>query len=102
MGFISKDQSKKRIIAELRKLKKPAPDFLLIKNRNNLLKIMASQPIKRQRVECWSRIVGYLSPISRWNAGKIEEWKQRLVYSSEKIVSSLSDNNEKNKNKNKT
>jgi anaerobic ribonucleoside-triphosphate reductase len=33
--------------------------------------------VQRQRVECYSRVVGYLSPIHRWNPGKISEFKER-------------------------
>ena len=31
-------------------------------------------------VETYSRIVGYLSPVSEWNKGKSEEWKDRQTY----------------------
>lgn len=36
--------------------------------------------VKRQRVECYSRIVGYLSPMSRWNPGKKAEWSDRKMF----------------------
>ena len=35
---------------------------------------------KRQPCEVYSRVVGYLSPVQRWNAGKKEEFKNRKVY----------------------
>ena len=35
---------------------------------------------KKQKCEVYSRIVGYLSPLSSWNKGKIEEYKQRKNY----------------------
>jgi ribonucleoside-triphosphate reductase (formate) len=41
---------------------------------------MASQPIKRQPVECYSRIVGYLSPLNRWNSGKRSEYNDRVTF----------------------
>lgn len=36
--------------------------------------------ITRQVTEIYSRIVGYMSPLNRWNAGKKEEWKDRKTY----------------------
>jgi len=41
---------------------------------------MAAQELKRQRCEVYSRVVGYLSPTSRWNNGKKEEFKDRKVF----------------------
>lgn len=31
-------------------------------------------------VECWSRVVGYLRPVSQWNPGKESEFSQRKEY----------------------
>lgn len=31
-------------------------------------------------VVCYSRVVGYLSPVNHWNAGKAQEWQERRVY----------------------
>jgi len=42
------------------------------------------QVLKRQSCEVFSRIVGYLRPVSQWNDGKQEEFKQRKVYQPEK------------------
>ncbi|MFO7815870.1 MAG: anaerobic ribonucleoside-triphosphate reductase [Halanaerobiales bacterium] len=36
---------------------------------------------KKQKCEVYSRIVGYLSPVSEWNDGKQEEYKDRKTYS---------------------
>lgn len=36
--------------------------------------------LKRQPCEVFSRIVGYLRPVSQWNDGKQEEFKQRKTY----------------------
>ena len=33
-----------------------------------------------QKCEVYSRVVGYLSPISQWNQGKKEEKKDRVDY----------------------
>jgi anaerobic ribonucleoside-triphosphate reductase len=34
----------------------------------------------RQRVECYSRIVGYIRPISQWNPGKKSELEDRKTF----------------------
>jgi ribonucleoside-triphosphate reductase (formate) len=34
---------------------------------------------KRQPCEVYSRIVGYMRPISQWNEGKRAEWEERKV-----------------------
>ena len=31
----------------------------------------------KQKCEVYSRVVGYLSPVSEWNKGKKEEYKDR-------------------------
>lgn len=36
--------------------------------------------IKRQRCEVFSRVVGYIRPISQWNLGKVSEFKDRLTF----------------------
>ncbi|MBT4722247.1 hypothetical protein HN958_00030 [Candidatus Falkowbacteria bacterium] len=35
---------------------------------------------KRTKCEVYSRVVGYLSPIQRWNKGKLAEFYQRKSY----------------------
>ncbi len=35
---------------------------------------------KRQPCEVFSRIVGYLRPVSQWNDGKQQEFEQRKSY----------------------
>jgi len=40
------------------------------------------QKIQRQACEVYTRVVGYLSPISRWNAGKRAEFEDRLTFDS--------------------
>lgn len=35
---------------------------------------------QRTRCEVYSRVVGYLSPVDRWNDGKVSEWKSRETY----------------------
>ncbi len=38
-------------------------------------------------MEIYSRIVGYFRPISNWNGGKKEEFKDRLEYNVNKSLS---------------
>lgn len=34
----------------------------------------------RTKCERYSRVVGYLSPVSQWNKGKQEEYRDRKTY----------------------
>ncbi|WP_234986119.1 anaerobic ribonucleoside-triphosphate reductase [Dethiosulfovibrio salsuginis] len=34
----------------------------------------------RTRCEVYSRVVGFLSPVSQWNKGKKEEFSDRLTF----------------------
>jgi anaerobic ribonucleoside-triphosphate reductase len=36
-------------------------------------------------VETFSRVTGFFRPLQQWNLGKQEEYKQRRVYSVEKL-----------------
>ena len=36
--------------------------------------------MKRQICDIYSRVNGWLTPTKRWNRGKIQEWKERIVY----------------------
>lgn len=36
--------------------------------------------VTRTRCEVYSRIVGYIRPISQWNVGKQAEWEDRLAF----------------------
>ncbi|MBU1119514.1 anaerobic ribonucleoside-triphosphate reductase [Patescibacteria group bacterium] len=40
----------------------------------------AAKTKKRQECEVYSRVVGYLRPISQWNDGKGAEFEDRLEY----------------------
>jgi hypothetical protein len=70
------------LIYQLRLLRdKIKPSERLYKKINQLKKIiMTAQPKKRQPCQIYSRVVGYLSPIDRWNSGKKEEFKDRKEY----------------------
>lgn len=39
-----------------------------------------SKEIKRQPCEIYSRVVGYLRPVSQWNDGKQSEFAERKTY----------------------
>lgn len=36
--------------------------------------------MQRQKCEVYSRVVGFLTPISQWNKGKKEEFQDRKTY----------------------
>lgn len=36
--------------------------------------------VKRQRTEIYSRVVGYMRPVSQWNPGKQSEYKDRKPF----------------------
>ena len=36
--------------------------------------------LKRQACEVYSRVVGYLRPVSQWNKGKKSEYKDRQTF----------------------
>lgn len=42
--------------------------------------VPVSQAGKIQKCQVYSRVVGYLSPMSMWNKGKIEEYKDRVDF----------------------
>lgn len=35
---------------------------------------------ERTRCEIWSRCVGYLRPVSKWNEGKLQEYNDRKTF----------------------
>lgn len=37
---------------------------------------------KRTKCEVYSRVVGFLSPVSQWNKGKKEEYRDRVTFDS--------------------
>ena len=36
--------------------------------------------VTRQKCEVYSRVVGYLRPVSQWNPGKQSEFSDRVTY----------------------
>lgn len=54
--------------------------------------ITGNQPVCPQcgeTTEVYSRVVGYLRPVSQWNNGKKEEFKERRTFSIKKAQTSL-------------
>lgn len=41
--------------------------------------------VTRQRCEIYSRVVGYIRPISQWNIGKQAEWNDRSIFNMPEI-----------------
>lgn len=41
---------------------------------------MEAKESKRQPCEIYSRVVGYLRPVSQWNDGKQAEYSERKTY----------------------
>jgi ribonucleoside-triphosphate reductase len=43
---------------------------------------MTTESNRTQRTRCqvYSRVVGFLTPISQWNKGKREEWGDRVTF----------------------
>ena len=41
-------------------------------------------------VLCYSRVVGYITPVQLWNRGKKQEWKERKTYNLDKAVGDAS------------
>jgi ribonucleoside-triphosphate reductase len=41
--------------------------------------------MKRTRCEIYSRVVGFLSPVSQWNRGKKEEFRDRVTFKGEEV-----------------
>lgn len=39
---------------------------------------------ERTRCEVWSRVMGYMRPVSEWNIGKQQEFVDRTYYTREK------------------
>lgn len=46
----------------------------------SLEKALSDHKSERVKCEVYSRIVGYLRPVSQWNEGKKEEFRDRKTY----------------------
>lgn len=36
--------------------------------------------VNRQRTEIYSRVVGYIRPVSQWNTGQVSMWNDRKFF----------------------
>lgn len=44
---------------------------------------------KKIPVEVYSRVVGYFRPVSQWNRGQQEQFKDRLLFDNKKIEENI-------------
>jgi ribonucleoside-triphosphate reductase len=56
------------------------PTFSVCQNCGRLKGKVEQCPKCGRETEIYSRIVGYLRPISRWNKGKAQEFKERETF----------------------
>lgn len=50
------------------------------KEMSSMTQALEQRSQERTRCEVYSRVVGYLRPVSQWNEGKQEEFKDRKTY----------------------
>ncbi len=76
----------KKLVQKISKTKMPyfsiTPTFSICKNHGYLKGEVPECPECGERTEVYSRIVGYLRPVSTWNTGKQQEFQERTPYSS--------------------
>lgn len=41
---------------------------------------MEEKKKERQKCDVYSRVVGYMAPVNRWNKAKVSEWKNRINF----------------------
>ncbi len=63
------------------------PTFSICKEHGYIVGEHPKCPTCNAETEVYSRIVGYFRPVSKWHAGKQEEFKERLEYSEKKTLS---------------
>lgn len=62
-----------------------SPTFSICKEHGYLKGEQKNCPKCKKETEIYSRVVGYIRPVSRWNKGKQEEYKDRHVFEVPKI-----------------
>ena len=62
------------------------PTFSICKKHGYLKGEQFKCPTCGEETEVYSRIVGYYRPVQNWNAGKVEEFKDRLEFSERKTT----------------
>jgi len=68
-------------------------EYPISTKENKVLNILNN---KRVKCEVYSRVVGYFRPVGNWNAGKQEEYKDRLEFNVDKSLKSKYANDMKN------
>ncbi|MBC7221642.1 ribonucleoside triphosphate reductase [Candidatus Bipolaricaulota bacterium] len=62
------------------------PTFSVCPNHGYLVGALEACPLCGERTEVYSRVVGYLRPVEQWNAGKQEEFKDRVSFASSAAI----------------
>ena len=63
-----------------------SPTYSVCKNHGYIAGEVYVCPDCGEKTEVYSRITGYYRPIQNWNDGKAQEYKERKVYSQEKLT----------------
>ena len=63
-----------------------SPTYSVCKNHGYIAGEVYTCPDCGEKTEVYSRITGYYRPIQNWNDGKAQEYKERKVYSQEKLT----------------
>ncbi len=63
-----------------------SPTYSVCKNHGYLAGEQYVCPHCGEKTEVYSRITGYYRPVQNWNDGKTQEYKERKVYSQEKLT----------------
>ena len=63
-----------------------SPTYSVCKNHGYITGEVYVCPDCGEKTEVYSRITGYYRPIQNWNDGKAQEYKERKVYSQEKLT----------------
>ncbi len=64
-----------------------SPTYSVCKNHGYIAGEVYTCPDCGEKTEVYSRITGYYRPVQNWNDGKAQEYKERKVYSQEKLTS---------------
>ena len=63
-----------------------SPTYTVCKNHGYIAGEVYVCPECGEKTEVYSRITGYYRPVQNWNDGKTQEYKERKVYSQEKLT----------------
>ena len=71
-----------------------SPTYSICKNHGYLNGEVAECPDCGEKTEIYSRITGYYRPVQNWNDGKVQEFKDRQVYTTSRINMDISCHND--------